>query len=275
MKNTIFGIYRTVSPILFSFFKNRNKILLYHGIRRDELNSFKQQIAYIKDNFECVTAKEYVREYEKKNESDRQFCCITFDDGFSSVMDHAYPVLAKFNIKFTVFINLLLHIYTDPNSDDKLDAFCKAKFPRIHLEEDFCKGMTRQHIKTLIEDGNEIGGHTVSHPDLTRIKMEAVENELKIPIEYFKKHFQYELHSFAYPYGRTAHINKRILKAIIRAGYADVFSGISCPIPKIDGHSVHSRTSVSTKWPFNYFKSIFQGTENLRDYLQGQNKIKQ
>jgi peptidoglycan/xylan/chitin deacetylase (PgdA/CDA1 family) len=80
---------------------------------------------------------------------------LAFDDGLKSQFTNARPILNTAGIKAGYYI-----ITTEPASGDT--AY-----------------MTWANIKTLKTEGNEVGGHTRTHPDLTAITSAAAQTEIK------------------------------------------------------------------------------------------------
>jgi peptidoglycan/xylan/chitin deacetylase (PgdA/CDA1 family) len=96
------------------FFRKKVAILMYHGVVRTPLDvpdwcfvsedNFSCQMEYLHRHFKVVPlarAAEALRE----NRISEPTAAITFDDGYQSVYDVAYPVLSRFGLPATVFIN--------------------------------------------------------------------------------------------------------------------------------------------------------------------------
>ena len=106
---------------------------------------------------------------------------LTFDDGFKGFYDYAFPVLEKYNIKGTFFVNSANLVNKGQVLKDRYGYW-----------EDFLQ---------MAVAGHEIGSHSVSHANLTTLSGVALHNELandkvviesKIPVQKCLTH--------AYPY---------------------------------------------------------------------------
>lgn len=75
--------------------------------------------------------------------------------------------------------------------------------------EKFC---TWNELFKMQNDGAEIGWHTWTHPDLTKLNDEELEREVTPP---------FPMNSFAYPYGR---FDERVIKAVKKAGFKEAWS---------------------------------------------------
>ncbi len=110
---------------------------------------------------------------------------IHFDDGRKGVLEFALPILEKLKRKATVFLV--------PN-------FLKGKIPE---HERYTKFMTEDDIKILIKHGWEVGSHSYSHSDLTKLTIVELNAEILQSKKFLEKAFEKEVTKFSYPYGRA------------------------------------------------------------------------
>jgi peptidoglycan/xylan/chitin deacetylase (PgdA/CDA1 family) len=114
---------------------------------------------------------------------------ITFDDGYLSVMENARPVLSEHGFTATVFLaSALVGLSADAARAANPDL------DRAMLDWD--------QARKLLQAGWEIGSHSVSHPDLTRLDRVACEHELAESKRQLEQRLQQPVRSLAYPYGR-------------------------------------------------------------------------
>lgn len=114
---------------------------------------------------------------------------LTFDDGYLSVMNEGLPVLATHGFTATVFLASGLV---------GLSA-AEARRRNPDLDRDL---LDWRQAADLLQAGWEIGSHTVSHPDLTRLAPAARERELADARSQLEQALQAPVESLAYPYGR-------------------------------------------------------------------------
>lgn len=120
---------------------------------------------------------------------------LTFDDGSQGDWDNARPLLNAKGYKSTQYIPTAGLVST-PH-----DSFL----------------MTKDEIQTLAAEGNEIGGHSVTHPMLTTVSDTQLKSELvdsKNVLEAIPG--VGTVHNFAYPYGDY---DARVIQAEKDAGY--------------------------------------------------------
>lgn len=89
-------------------------------------------------------------------EPDRS-AAITFDDGWRDNYEHALPVLRRMGCTATFF----------PTTD------------HVHRGADDPAKMTVSQLRELVEAGMTVGGHTRTHPDLTRIPAAQAREEIE------------------------------------------------------------------------------------------------
>lgn len=177
------------------------KILAYHKVNpveKDSLSvapsSFERQVLYLKNKgYSFMTLAELFEGYLREGigaEIDKKICCLTFDDGYLDNYNFAFKILRKYGIKATIFLT-----YNFIGQENML---------------------TRKEIKEMKDYGFEFGGHTLSHPDLTKITQEKAEEEIKAVKERLEALLGCEVVSFCYPFG---YFNQKIIDIVKAAGY--------------------------------------------------------
>lgn len=176
--------------VLLSFSSNALVILQYHHISTETpaITStppklFKRHLELIEESGFDVVSIEYMADLLRKRKSlPDKAVVITFDDGFDSIYENAFPLLKKRMWPFAVFVN------TQPHNEKQ----------STH--------MSWEQLRELQDYGATIANHSVSHAHLLRrvddesgvkiFKSEilAAERELKAKLGTSVK-------LFAYPYG--------------------------------------------------------------------------
>ena len=117
---------------------------------------------------------------------DRSFV-ITFDDGYQTVYDDAFPVLQRYGMTATVFLTV----------GGKGAAKSGNKLPPSEG-----RSMLAWHeIREMQRCGMDFGAHTLTHPNLTRLSLELVETEICSSKMIIEDALSARVFSFAYPFG--------------------------------------------------------------------------
>jgi len=202
-------------------------ILAYHkitdrfewGITRVSPENFEKQVAYLKqEGFSIVDlsiltvdagigfpASDDVREFQLPNEQGKQVT-LTFDDGYESVYQNAFPLLKKYGYNATIF---LVSGYI--GEMNLWEASFGRRFRHLNWEQ----------IREMKACGFQFGSHTVNHPDLTRLSKKDLEYELKKSKEVLENNLNQEIEFLSYPFGRH---NNLVRKEAEKAGYKAAFS---------------------------------------------------
>jgi len=176
-------------------------VLLYHRVVEDgpppdpftvSLEAFEQQVAWLADHFELVTAGQLAARVSVGAPLDG-VAAITFDDGDPSVVEQAWPVLTAQATPATVFV----------------DA------GRLVDGNRGC--MSPDDLRILVAGGVEVASHGLSHVDLRKLPDATLPRELVRSREILADAVGQSVSGFAYPYG--AH-DDRVARLVHEAGYA-------------------------------------------------------
>jgi len=135
---------------------------------------------------------------------------VTFDDGFTGVLDNAAPILAGRSIPATLFA-----------VSDRLgrsnDWMTARGFPERSL-------MTAAQLRELESSGFTIGSHTRTHARLTELHGARILDEVSTSKSRLEDALGKEVEYFAYPYGL---LNDAVRGAVIHAGYRAACSTVA------------------------------------------------
>jgi peptidoglycan/xylan/chitin deacetylase (PgdA/CDA1 family) len=128
---------------------------------------------------------------------------ITFDDGYHDFADAAFPEIASRGWGCTLFLaSGLLDAGAQWNPD--------GRGTRRLIEW--------KEARTLAERGVELGGHSVHHPDLTRLHPDEARREIADCRDAIERQTGSRVDSFAAPYGHTtAAVRQDISRIYARA----------------------------------------------------------
>jgi peptidoglycan/xylan/chitin deacetylase (PgdA/CDA1 family) len=145
--------------------------------------------------------------------------CLTFDDGYDSFYDEVLPILVERAIPATLFI-----ITRYVGKSNRWDITFGVN-RRRHLDW--------EQIRQIRVAGVEIGSHTGSHFDLTRLSLSEVERELSESRHTLEDRLGEAVTSLALPFGA---VNAEVLKLAWAAGYVEIcgsLPGLWGPLPGV------------------------------------------
>ena len=149
---------------------------------------------------------------------------ITFDDGYEDVYTNAYPILKKYKIPACVFVT---------GGNDKVDR-CSLGTNKNML--------SISQIKKLKKERWEIGYHSDSHKDLTKLSAIELQKEIVDGKKNLERELGFQLNYFAYPFGNYS---KKIIKILKIAGINFAFTFDGCCVDKIDNIFKINRIIIS------------------------------
>ncbi len=221
-------------------------ILAYHkihnnfdlGITRISPDQFENQIKYLfQSGFQTISLYEYI----KNKTYDEKKIIITFDDGYESVFEHAFPVLSKY--KFTATLFVITEFIGKLNKWDYNSGIIKSRH---------CNW---EQIQRLISAGWEIGSHTTSHRSLTTLAKQKIWYELKNSKNLLENKIQKPVNVISYPFGKFDH---RVIECAKKAGYlAGCTLGYNYPQSEIFPYALFRR-GVYLFEPLKLFKVKLQ-----------------
>jgi peptidoglycan/xylan/chitin deacetylase (PgdA/CDA1 family) len=134
---------------------------------------------------------------------------VTFDDAFRSVIGLAEPILARLGWPATVFVPTDFAGTERPMSWPGIDHW-GGEFEAELMP------MSWDELGLLADRGWEIGSHSCSHPRLTKLGDETLDDELQRSKEVCESRLDRSCESVAYPYGDH---DLRVAEAARSAGY--------------------------------------------------------
>lgn len=208
-------------------------VLMYHSVKQHERELFARQMD------EVLAAGEPVDpDFIPRNTDTRPHIAVTFDDGYSSIIDNALPILRERHIPATVFVPSghlgkspgWISDSSHPNADERV--------------------LTREQLVQIQSKGVRIGSHGASHRSLGELSGPDVERELVQSRETLEKILRRDVNLFAFPYGST---NEEAVRLASQAGYTRVF--LNVPVRRHERASgyVTGRVDVSpSDWKLEY-----------------------
>ncbi len=160
--------------------------LCYHGVTARQRQRFERQMTLIADRAVPGDAAES----DRPRRWARPGVCVTFDDGFANLLDHALPVMRELRIPAMVFvvtenIGCLAKWDLAPDHPDASEITMSKSQLRQAADEPLCR----------------FASHSSTHPRLTDLPLGQARRELSGSRAVLEKMLGRPVEDFAYPYG--------------------------------------------------------------------------
>jgi peptidoglycan/xylan/chitin deacetylase (PgdA/CDA1 family) len=151
--------------------------------------------------YEFVSLARLVSEIGRGGVEGARSAVITFDDGWVDNYEFALPILKKLAVPATFFVT---SAHLGKGAEDE-------------------KRMGLAQLKELLAEGMSLGGHSRTHPDLTKLAPEQAREEIAGCKEDLEQALGVHVQFFAYPGGA---FNREVARLTQEAGYAAACSVI-------------------------------------------------
>lgn len=204
------SVYRTLAPLAMLFPGRRQTVVLaYHGIGRDQwrfgvtFDDFCAQIERVLAlGFRPTTLDSVYEAIERKEELPGKSFVVTFDDGYKDIL-LVKRFLEKRDIRPAVFV------LSEQGGADRTELGTGRQF------------LSQHEILELHTAGWEVGCHSASHADFSKLDAEALEREVVSAKKVLEEKLGFNIRYFAYPKGFHSELIRATVK---RAGYRGALS---------------------------------------------------
>ncbi len=193
-------------------------ILMYHRVEEippDAIHrtnfvrpvQFSEQLAALRDwGYGSISFDDWLAYRDHGRPVPPRPVIFTFDDGYRSVADNAWPLLRSYGFEATTFLVTGQIGGTNAwDSDERQESLLSAAM-----------------VLALRRDGMRFGSHTRTHRPLTRIPITSVEDELRQSRRDLEELLGEPVHMLAYPFNNQ---NRAVRRAARRAGYTIAVRG--------------------------------------------------
>ncbi|MCX5780123.1 MAG: polysaccharide deacetylase family protein [Firmicutes bacterium] len=209
-------------------------ILMYHEIKDGPsalyvaADNFRAQMLYLRDNGFNVITMTQAQALLAQGQIPAKTVVITFDDGYVSVFNNAWPILQALNFRATVYVI--------------------SSFSGLY------NYLTWDQIKIMQAGGIEIGSHTKTHPALTTVSSAQLTDEIAGSKQVLEEQLGVPIYSFCYPTGAFNQYTPQVVKG---AGYTSAVTIVNRSATAQDDSFLIPRIRVSKSTSISSFAKIF------------------
>jgi peptidoglycan/xylan/chitin deacetylase (PgdA/CDA1 family) len=222
-------------------------ILCYHSIdpawesplamRPDEFARHAQWLARRRT---VLPLTEAVAHLDPRGRLPRGMAALTFDDGFTGVLEHAVPEAKRAGLPMTIFL------VAQTLTEEGLGAWWVRTPPPWSLTT-----LTVDEVLHLRDLGVDLQSHSWAHQDLPELDEDACESDLRRSREFLEDLLHAPVPFLAYPRGLH---DERVRRAARRAGYTHGFALPEGPervdeyaVPRVGIHRGNGTRTLAVK----------------------------
>jgi peptidoglycan/xylan/chitin deacetylase (PgdA/CDA1 family) len=200
----------------------------------------------------------------QSGEIDRPYVSFSYDDGFRDNV-RAARVLKEFGTTGCFFV---CPAVVEDRSREQLAAFAKVlDFPVL------TPLMSWEDMEKLVAEGHEIGGHTMTHPDLATVSKNQLQEEIG---RYSARIIQRlgKAEHFDWPRGRWINFSAAARDAVFAAGFISCSSAVrGCHVTRAGPHPADlciRRDHIFANWPVDHVRYLL--AKNARRASEADNR---
>jgi peptidoglycan/xylan/chitin deacetylase (PgdA/CDA1 family) len=195
---------------------------------------------YLKKNYHVVSLEAILNFVKEGKSLPKKPVAITFDDGYYSVYQNAYPLLKKYRFPSTIFITT---------------GYVQKQMTLNRIQ---MRMLSWNEIKEMSNNDVAIGAHTITHPNLEQVDLEMAKKEILGSREEIEENIGKEVRYFASPYGKE---NEDIANLVRSLGFDYAFGRLSSKgfIQSGVNRLILTRTEIDSSVAFWMFKVKLTG----------------
>ncbi len=257
-----FTIVWVVQAIVLETRKDRVPALLYHhfmssGDKEKDLSeyhpayfctdaAFEEQMKYlVREGYHTISLDDFMAFQAGQESLPSKPIILTFDDGFATNYQYAFPILKKYGLTATIFVTL------DPNCRN-FQKWRKADRP-----------LTYEEIQEMSDYGISIESHSMTHPYLSKLAPQSARWELEESKHRLEEILKKPIRYIAIPSGAYSGIVKHLIDQI---GYKAAFCMLKGTNNKISDRLALRRLVIGRDFNLEDFRRVLQpaGAIHLR-----------
>lgn len=208
---TVLGSYASGSLCLRKRLRRDStvRVLTYHRFgdaNRDpwcvSAEDFEQQMRWLYERKMAVSIDDLVQFARGEKELADGSVLVTMDDGFSSVLQIAAPIMQRYGISSVAYVTTGF-VGTISASGERY--------------------LTWDEIKRLPSAGVTVGSHAHTHRSMAKLSAQVAQEEARRSKWLLEQHLGSKVHSFAYPFGMRTDESSATARMLEDSGYSTVF----------------------------------------------------
>ncbi|MDP4025285.1 polysaccharide deacetylase family protein [Methylobacterium sp. NEAU 140] len=211
------GVLDRARPLAYRRARETVRCLTFHYLFPEEREHATRLFAALKREGDFVTTAELLALLDGPARPAGRLFHLSVDDGFQNVASEAHPILRAAGIPYALMV---CPAFVGAGAEG-LDQFRRnARYARGLPTADW------DTLAALGREGVEIGAHTLTHREVSRLAPCEVEREVAGCRAAIEGRLGTPCTSFAWPFGQAAAMSEAALAVAAGAGYRAVFSSL-------------------------------------------------
>ena len=250
---------------------------------------FERHLRTLKGHYKVVPLRELAEIFQRGEAPPPRAVAITFDDGYLNNLTHAAPLLNKYGLPATFFVTTgfmdgthqpwWFRLRSQIAASAKSSGEMKREIIATETELKRMNATSRDEalatrgvpaaapypmldwsgVKMLMEQGHEIGAHTVSHISMGHETPKTVAREIRESIARISKMTGVSPTVYSYPYGEGDHQNETIARLVREAGCRGGVTSIEGLNPRGSDPFRLKRLNITGHHDRNAFRALVSG----------------
>lgn len=209
--SAFYFLIRSILMYFLSFFKFKLKgfcvVLYFHEIDYHSRNRFEKMMVLLRKKTNTIS---FTKDIEL--EKGEIYSFLTFDDGFVSFINNAWPIINKIRIPTIIFVP---SGYLGKEPTWEIEGI-EIPEDEVVLSEEQLADLSNNILIT-------VGSHSISHPNFALLNITEAQKELLESKKYIEKLINTDVNCFSFPYGSYFESHLELCR---KAGYKYVFNSI-------------------------------------------------
>jgi len=198
---------RRLLSLLWPVDRGRVVVLCYHGVPAEQKERFREQMSRIAPRAISLDAFKVGR---LDSVGKAPHVLVSFDDAFDNLLENALPALEDYHVPAIIFAPA-----------GNLGSPPRWEMATGHRESAEMI-MTAEQLRVLSRNPLvRVGSHTLTHPDLARIRPEQLKRELADSKHRLEQWVGRPIEDLALPFGSY---NRNVLQTALEAGYKRIYT---------------------------------------------------
>ena len=190
--------------------KERVQFLYLHHVFEDEEDSFRILLRALLDTgHRLISYSEAVERVRKGNINGKPHVVFSFDDGLKNGL-RAARIMSEFGAKGCFFVCPSI---VGETNHQKIQEFCSKRLNKPPMEF-----LSWDDLSTLLEEGHDVGAHTMTHTNLAQIPVQQMQEEIGDSFEALAERVGKPKH-FSWPFGRFSHFGPVPARTVFEVGF--------------------------------------------------------